>query len=91
MTEHDDDLERDDLLARLTDERPVPRPAFRGDLGRAIATQSRRLKPQRRWAAGLLATGVVCLAIPAIGVAGAGPFAAPDQPVSGGQATAQVR
>ena len=40
------------VIARLESERPVPQPAFRGELGRAITTDSRSLvrpRPEGLW------------------------------------------
>jgi hypothetical protein len=65
-------LER--LASRLVGDRPVPRPAFRGDLRRQIARapQARRLRLR---VVGYLVSGVALLAIAALGVNDVGPLA----------------
>jgi hypothetical protein len=64
---------------RLQDERPVPAAAFRGDLARRLQAMMgrRNTAPQRlRLAiAAYVGSGSLLLAIPAIGLLGAGPFA----------------
>jgi hypothetical protein len=65
---------------RLTDERPVPRPAFRGALWRHLSTgaeSSPVRRPQRVGSliAAFAGSGFLLLAIAAMGLAGAGPFA----------------
>jgi hypothetical protein len=77
-----DAKERDQLARfarRLERERPVPRPAFRGWLGRKLARQlepHRAAPPRLRLLIGAYAaSGLVLLAAAAIGVAGAGPLA----------------
>jgi hypothetical protein len=64
---------------RLEQERPVPRASFRGDLRRHLTAGRRRswnlAQRYRLVAATSTAAGAVCLAIAAIGVVGAGPFA----------------
>jgi hypothetical protein len=78
--------QRDDLVRlseRLEADRPIPSPGFRGNLRRRLlgtVSQPRRQPGVaatrfRLWAAGYTAVGTLCLAIAAIGVAGAGPFA----------------
>jgi hypothetical protein len=79
------DAERSRLTAmgeRLERDRPLPRPAFRGDLRRSLMAA----RPGSRVAAGasrwrvLVATysglGAVLLAVAAVGLAGVGPFGA---------------
>jgi hypothetical protein len=70
----------DRIGERLATARPVPRPAFRselhahlGDLSERRPRRPRRLKLA---AAAYIGSGLLLLAIPASGVAGAGPFAA---------------
>jgi hypothetical protein len=69
-----------ELAARLAADRPLPPPAFRGDLRRRLATtrEAGAVAPRRvRALAALCAlSGLVLLAIAAGGVAGGGPFAA---------------
>lgn len=74
--------EREGLLAvaeRLVQERPLPAASFRGDLGRRLARgEHRRLVAPRRLRlaiASYLGSGALLLAVPAIGIFGAGPFA----------------
>jgi hypothetical protein len=68
------------VAERLETERPIPRPAFRGALGRRLLGQ---LEPRRVWPrrARILITayagsGLSLLAVAVLGVAGAGPLAA---------------
>lgn len=77
-----DGSQEDDLLLaeRLERERPVPAPAFRGDLRRRLLARgpasSRPAKLRFRIAVAL-ATGFILLGLVGVGVAGTGPFAAP--------------
>jgi hypothetical protein len=68
------------LARRLERERPLPRPDFRGSLGRELARrlEPHRLAPRRlRTLIGAYAgSGVCLLAVAALGVAGGGPLAA---------------
>jgi hypothetical protein len=71
--------ERTKLLdtARLLEEhRPMPRPAFRGQLARRLRGPSRDPYPVRRLIAAYAGTGFVLLIVVGIGLAGAGPLAA---------------
>jgi hypothetical protein len=72
--------ERDPIAQRLESERPVPTPAFRGELRRhLIADASERSSepPRLLLLIGAYAgCGVVLLAIVVIGIAGVGPLAA---------------
>lgn len=75
-----DDLDPDlhELAMRLERDRPLPRPAFRGDLGRRLTDRSRRPAPRRLrlLVAGQLGAGALLLAVAALGaVANAGPLA----------------
>jgi hypothetical protein len=77
-----DAKERDKLARlgrRLERERPVPRPAFRGSLGRRLARQlepHRAAPPRLRLLIGAYAvSGLALLAAAAIGAAGVGPLA----------------
>lgn len=75
-----DDLDPDlhELASRLQRERPLPRPAFRGDLGRQLTERSRRPAPRRLrlLVAGQLGAGALLLAVAALGAfAQAGPLA----------------
>ena len=79
MTDPDiDDRGLLELEQRLAASRPIPSPAFRGALRRhLIETQGRMASPvQPRLAVAAYALGGVgLLAIVAVGLAGAGPFA----------------
>jgi hypothetical protein len=81
MTENHDHLDRDleRIAARLESERPVPAAAFRGELRRRLQERSRRIPAApRRLRLAITAyagSGLILLAIAAIGVAGAGPLA----------------
>jgi hypothetical protein len=66
------DLER--LAARLVAGRPVPRPAFRGDLRRSIARAPHARRMRLRVAA-YLVSGAALLAIATLGVNDVGPLA----------------
>lgn len=81
-----DEAEREALVAvamRLQGGRPAPAPAFRGDLRRKLVggSKKRRLvavagpRDARTLAAGYSAAGLLLLAVAAVGLAGAGPFA----------------
>lgn len=76
-----DDLDPDlrELAMRLERDRPLPRPAFRGDLGRRLTSQTAARPAPRRLrllVAGQLGAGALLLAIAALGaVAQAGPLA----------------
>jgi ferric-dicitrate binding protein FerR (iron transport regulator) len=62
--------------ARLLEEhRPVPRPAFRGQLARRLRTRSRRPSSVRRLIAAYAGSGFALLLVAAIGLAGVGPLA----------------
>jgi hypothetical protein len=79
-----DDLEPgsgEDLVAlgsRLRDARPVPRAAFRGDLGRHLAARSSRrrlgITQLRALIATYAMTGLVLLSVGAVSAAGVGPL-----------------
>ena len=76
-----DEQEALTLIAdRLEQGRPVPSAGFRGELRRTLLAAPRRsstIKQRYRlWAVSYVGAGAVCLAIAAIGLAGAGPFAA---------------
>jgi hypothetical protein len=64
---------------RLRAERPIPRPAFRGALGRSLLAglepSGERLGRVRALVAAYAGSGLCLIAIAAVGVAGAGPFA----------------
>lgn len=68
-----------DLADRLARERPVPRPAFRGDLRRRLTDLRSagvgRPRHLRLLIAANAGAGAVLLAIALIGVLGSGPFA----------------
>ena len=69
----------DPIVARLESERPVPRPAFRGELRRALLrnAEQRPSAPRRLrlMIPAFAGSGALLLAIAAIGLAGAGPLA----------------
>jgi hypothetical protein len=72
--------ERAELLetARLLeDQRPVPRPAFRGQLARRLRKRTRTSSPYpvRRLIAAYAGSGFALLLVAAIGLAGLGPLA----------------
>jgi len=83
MTSDGESTEREELAAiaeRLERERPVPAATFRGELRRSLQRGPRRepaLPPARAriLVAAYGGCGTVLLAVAAIGVAGAGPFA----------------
>jgi hypothetical protein len=79
-----DPAEREQLVAlaqRLEADAPVPAPAFRGDLRRRLVEGGRRAgggtapRPIRALAAAYAASGALLLAVAALGLASAGPFA----------------
>jgi hypothetical protein len=61
----------------LEDQRPVPRPAFRGELARRLRKRSRTSSPYpvRRLIAAYAGSGFALLLVAAIGLAGTGPLA----------------
>jgi hypothetical protein len=64
---------------RLERERPVPSAGFRGELRRHLLRaprRSRALPNYRLWAVSYGGAGTICLAVAAVGLVGAGPFAA---------------
>jgi hypothetical protein len=70
--------ERKRLLetARLLErERPVPRPAFRGELARQLRARSPGPRRLRVLIGAYAGAGLVLLAVVAVGLAGAGPLA----------------
>lgn len=71
MTTDDLDPELRELGTRLQRERPLPQPAFRGDLGRRLNSR-RTTAPRylRQLVAGQLAAGGLLLAVAAAGVLG---------------------
>ena len=76
--ESDPDPDLAQLEARLEVARPVPRAAFRGELRRRLAAQGASRPATRRLRLLITAyagSGAALLAIAAIGVVGAGPFA----------------
>jgi hypothetical protein len=77
--EPDDRKELAALEARLEDERPLPRPAFRGELRRQLLAQEAAplsARHLRLLIAAYAICGSVLLAVAALGTAGAGPLAA---------------
>jgi hypothetical protein len=68
-----------DMARRLTSERPIPHPAFRGRLRRDLlgtGDTSTRPRRVRGMIAAYSASGAVLLAVVAVGLAGLGPLAA---------------
>ena len=75
-----DDLDPDlcELAMRLQRERPLPAPAFRGDLGRSLIARMPQPRPRRLrlLVAGQLGAGALLLVVAALGaVLQAGPLA----------------
>jgi hypothetical protein len=73
-----DSQERAELFktARLLREhRPVPRPAFRGQLARRLRKGTSNSYPVRRLIAAYAGSGFALLLVAAIGLAGLGPLA----------------
>lgn len=68
------------VAAYLEQERPVPAPSFRGDLGRRLADQrpARGIVFKRRLAIAYAASGGFLLLIAAAGLVGIGPLTAND-------------
>lgn len=67
------------LAERLELERPVPGAGFRGELRRGLlSAESPTLTAARHrtWAISYVGAGLMCLAVAAAGLIGAGPFAA---------------
>lgn len=65
------------LAEHLRDARPVPRPTFRGDLGRQLAAHVDRGFGARRVRAAIATcslTGILLLCIGAVSAAGVGPL-----------------
>jgi hypothetical protein len=60
----------------LEDQRPIPRPAFRGQLARRLRTRPQSPYLVRRLTAAYAGLGFTLLMVVAIGLAGAGPLAA---------------
>ena len=69
MIVDDLDPELREFAARLQRERPLPRPAFRGDLGRRLTRRTARPAPRylRLLVAGQLGAGALLLALAALG------------------------
>jgi hypothetical protein len=73
-----DSVERSRLLetARMLEQaRPVPRPAFRGELARRLRPRSDRPQRLRLLIGAYASSGVVLLLVVAVGLAGIGPLA----------------
>jgi hypothetical protein len=68
----------EETIRRLRAERPVPHPAFRGDLRRQLLSTPTGSRPGRVRAAivAYATSGLGLLAVAAVGLAGVGPFAA---------------
>lgn len=71
------DPEERELEARLRSERPIPRPAFRGDLRRALLASPHASRPRllRLLIGAYAGSGAALLLVAVIGLAGAGPLA----------------
>lgn len=66
----------DELASRLLRDRPVPRPAFRGDLSRRLVTMSRTsTRALRVRALAFVAAGVVLIGVAGLSVLDIGPLA----------------
>lgn len=69
-----------ELADRLERDRPIPSSTFRGDLRRSLLTRAgaQPARPQRLGAliSAYAGSGVVLLAVAALGIAGVGPLAA---------------
>lgn len=65
------------LAERLSDERPLPSPNFRGQLRRRLEVRSRQLAPRRLRAliTGYAAAGTLLLIAGTVSAAGVGPLA----------------
>ena len=76
-TDHDPAL--DDIASRLEDERPIPSAGFRGELRRGLIARLERDAfagaRLRRLIFAYATSGAALLAVAAVGLAGAGPFA----------------
>jgi hypothetical protein len=72
-----DELELRPIAERLERERPIPRPAFRGELRRRLLVAPGQPRQRIRLLIGAYATsGLALLLVGALGVAGSGPLAA---------------
>jgi hypothetical protein len=81
-SDHDPSEQPDlrEIAARLERERPRPSAEFRGDLYERLATP-RATRPRIAWRPRALvaaygASGLLLMVVPAVGLAGLGPFAA---------------
>ena len=79
-----DEFEREELVAlamRLQTQSPVPDPSFRSDLRELLGLNRSRFgsplptRPIRMLAVSYVASGLLLLAIAAVGLTGSGPFA----------------
>ena len=70
--------ETEEIAAWLEAERPIPHPAFRGELRRRLLTTAPATAPSRirLLITGYSTAGLALLTIAAVGLAGLGPFAA---------------
>lgn len=77
MSEHDYDSELNDIAARLEAERPLPRPAFRGALGRhleSLGASGPAARGVRLRIFTYAGSGASMLTVAALGLVGIGPF-----------------
>jgi hypothetical protein len=76
-SENGPDSETGAIVARLEAERPIPRPAFRGELRRRLLSAPPTTAPRRMrlLITGYSAAGLSLLTVAAVGLVGAGPFA----------------
>lgn len=67
----------DHIGQRLTDERPIPHPAFRGELQARLQNARRPWRPERLRLAVLsyACSGFLLIGVAALGLTGAGPLA----------------
>jgi hypothetical protein len=78
--------ELEQLATRLVADRPVPAPAFRGDLRRRLVARRSMRAPARRQAIACLTSGFALLLVAALGVGDIGPLA--PTPVQAAEAVA---
>jgi hypothetical protein len=72
----DQDPELEGVEQRLVRERPIPRPAFRSELGALISRSGPQRQRVRLLISAYAGSGALLLAVVVAGVAGVGPLAA---------------